>query len=100
MQIRPAGGKDMAEENVLHMQEEGTPEENLWRAVIATTIEEWIHGPLRLKREAERYLFNDEKDFPDVCSSAGIDVKYLRSRLVSIRTRLVPVSNAPIAHAA
>jgi len=26
-------------------------EEKLWRAVIASTVQEWIHGPLRRQRE-------------------------------------------------
>ena len=100
IRIRPAGETEMDENNGLHEQEDGTPEEKLWRAVIATTIREWIRGPLRVKREAERYLFNDEKDFPEVCSSAGINVNYLRSRLASIRARPMPVPSVPAVRAA
>jgi hypothetical protein len=46
-------------------------EQRLWQAVIVTTIQEWISGPLRSKRKAEEYLFQDQKDFPVVCQSAG-----------------------------
>ena len=61
------------------------PELKLWRAVIASTVEEWVHGPLSKKREAEQYLFDDDHDYRAVCSSAGIDPENLRTRLVKIR---------------
>ena len=32
-------------------------ESRLWKAVIVSTIQDWISGPLRLKRQAEEYLF-------------------------------------------
>ena len=56
-------------------------EKRLWQAVIATTIQEWLTGPLRSKRQAEEYLFQDEKDFPVVCQSAGMDAGRLRDKL-------------------
>jgi hypothetical protein len=65
-------------------------EARMWQAVIAKTIQEWISGPLRRKREAEEYLFKDEKDFPLVCESAGMDVSRLRAQL----SRLRPVAMA------
>jgi hypothetical protein len=64
-----------------------SPEERLWRAVIARTLEEWVRGPLRYSRNAEQYLFDDNRDFLAVCSSAGIDPGNLRRRLLSIRAR-------------
>ena len=39
-------------------------EQRVWTAVIARTVEEWISGPLRSQREAESYLFTDEKISP------------------------------------
>jgi hypothetical protein len=56
-------------------------EKRLWQAVIVTTIQEWISGPLRSKRQAEEYLFQDQKDFPAVCQSAGMDAERLRAKL-------------------
>jgi hypothetical protein len=56
-------------------------ERRLWQAVIVTTIQEWISGPLRSKRQAEEYLFQDQKDFPAVCQSAGMDAGRLRAKL-------------------
>jgi hypothetical protein len=62
-------------------------EKRLWQAVIVTTIQEWISGPLRSKLQAEEYLFKDEKDFPLVCESAGMDVNRLRAELNRLRLR-------------
>jgi len=60
-------------------------EKRLWQAVIVTTIQEWISGPLRAKRKAEEYLFKDQKDFPLVCQSAGMDAETLRTKLNRLR---------------
>jgi predicted nucleic acid-binding protein len=56
-------------------------EKRLWQAVIVTTIQEWLSGPLRSKRQAEEYLFQDQRDFPLVCQSAGMDAGRLRAKL-------------------
>ena len=66
---------------------EETAEQKLWRAVIASTVEEWINGPLRKQREAADFLFVDNKDYRTVCFSAGINPEDLRRRLEKIRTR-------------
>jgi hypothetical protein len=74
--------------NMLHSVEtEETAEQKLWRAVIASTVEEWVRGPLRQKREAERFLFSDDQDYRTVCYSAGINPENLRARLEKIRSR-------------
>jgi hypothetical protein len=70
-----------------------TAEERLWRAVIARTLEEWVRGPLRYSRIAEKFLFDDNQDFRAVCSSAGMDPGTLRKRLQSIRERGVQIGN-------
>jgi hypothetical protein len=70
-----------------HNQHRGTAEEKLWRAVIAKTLEEWVRGPLRYSRIAEEFLFDDDRDFRAVCSSAGMDPSRLRTRLKTIRER-------------
>jgi hypothetical protein len=69
---------------------ENMPETRLWRAVIARTIQEWISGPLRRQREAEQYLFDDNRDFHMVCKSAGMDSGELRSRLARLRGHAIP----------
>jgi hypothetical protein len=67
------------------MELETAPEMRLWRAVIASAVEDWVSGPVRTKREAESYLFDDESDFPLVCESAGLNADLLRSRLKRMR---------------
>jgi hypothetical protein len=62
-------------------------EARLWQAVILTTVQDWLSGPLRLKREAEQYLFGEDSDFRLVCESAGMDIGRIRSRLIQLRTR-------------
>src|SRR3984893_18116962 len=59
----------------------------LWRGVIARTIQDWLSGPLRPKREAERYLFENSVDLSSVCESAGIDLLKLRTCLNKVRGR-------------
>jgi hypothetical protein len=70
-------------------------EKRLWQAVLLTTIQDWMWGPLRRKRQAEEYLFQDHKDFDTVCKSAGMDPDRLRSKLNRLRMRLLttPRSN-------
>lgn len=79
-----------------HSLDRGTAEENLWRAVIAKTLEEWVRGPLRYSRIAEEFLFDDDRDFRAVCSSAGMDPGTLRNRLKAIRERGVQKEMLPL----
>ena len=67
-------------------EDQEMPEQKLWRAVIASTVQEWIHGPLRKQREAEQFLFSNHKDYRTVCYSAGIDPANLRNRLEKFRS--------------
>jgi hypothetical protein len=62
-----------------------TAREVLWRAVITSTVQEWMYGRLSQKREAENFLFQDDKNYKAVCLSAGIDPHDLRERLQRIR---------------
>jgi hypothetical protein len=66
-----------------------TPAEvRLWRMVIASTIQEWVLGPLNSSRQAEQYLLSDKSDFKLVCQSAGMDSENLRSRLLKLKPRV------------
>jgi hypothetical protein len=71
--------------HVVHRRPAPPAESRLWQAVIVSTIQEWIYGPLRLKRQAEDYLFKDDSDFATVCESAGMDVNQLRAKLTRLR---------------
>ena len=85
----------MFKSSLLHIQDHGTAEERLWRAVITKTLEEWICGPLSFSRKAEQFLFDDNADFKAVCSSAGMDPERLRKRLKTIRARGIEKENIP-----
>jgi hypothetical protein len=65
--------------------QETVGEVRLWQAVIVRTIEAWMSGSLRQKRQAESYLFDDNNDFPLVCQAAGLDPDDMRARLSKIR---------------
>jgi len=81
--------------SMLHdVEVEETAEQKLWRAVIASTVEEWVNGPLRQKREAEQFLFSDNQDYRTVCFSAGINPEDLRGRLEKIRSRHIAEAHA------
>jgi hypothetical protein len=77
----------MHEYKTCNSEHQDIPEQRLWRAVIASTIQEWVQGPLSKKREAEEFLFHDCKDYKTVCFSAGINPENLRGRLEKIRGR-------------
>jgi len=89
------GADSMFKSSMLQIHEKGTAEERLWRAVITKTLEEWICGPLSFSRKAEQFLFDDNKDFKAVCSSAGMDPERLRKRLMTIRARGIQKENIP-----
>ena len=89
------GAKTMFKSSVLQIQDRGTAEERLWRAVITKSLEEWICGPLSFSRKAEQFLFEDKNDFKAVCSSAGMDPERLRKRLKTIRSRGIQKENIP-----
>ena len=84
----------MLEGSIFQNMDRATPEERLWRAVIARTLEEWVRGPLRYSRMAEQFLFSDNQDFPAICSSAGMDPNRLRRRLQTIRARGIQKENS------
>jgi len=82
-------GGNMSVTMLQRAEVEETAVQKLWRAVIATTVEEWVSGPLRRRREAEQFLFSDNHDFQTVCFSAGINPGNLRDRLEKIRSRQI-----------
>jgi hypothetical protein len=74
--------------------EETVGEVRLWQAVVVRVIQDWMSGPLRQKRQAEHYLFDDNADFAGVCESAGPDANDLRARLTKIRGRRLDQNQA------
>jgi hypothetical protein len=60
----------------------------LWTAVIVKAVEDWRRGSLRARREAQKFLFEDDRDFYQVCASAGLDPALFRSKLLKIGRRI------------
>lgn len=77
----------MASNAAVFADSRGETEMRLWQAVLVTAIQEWVSGTLRSQREAEQYLFQDEKDFRTVCQSAGFDADRLRAKLNRLRLK-------------
>jgi hypothetical protein len=75
---------------------QGSANERLWLAVIEGAITEWVRGPMRHKRKAECFLFQDEVDFPFVCRSAGLHPESVRETLWAIRAQTASESNTNI----
>ncbi len=68
--------------------EECIAERHLWTAVITRALEDWRTGTLRERRAAQKFLFEEEADFSNVCSAAGLDPTSLRSQLTKIGRRI------------
>ena len=63
-------------------------ERRLWIAVLTMAVEDWRNGTLRSRREAQKFLFEDQNDFERVCASAGIDASSFRSSLLRIGKKI------------
>lgn len=77
----------------IHAQENSTTkaligERRLWTAVIVRAVEDWLSGPLRTQRAAQKFLFDDDKNFYNVCNCAGLDPASFRSRLLRVGRRV------------
>jgi hypothetical protein len=70
--------------------EELIGENRLWTAVLVKAVEDWRFGTMRRRREAQQFLFENEKDFNAVCANAGLDPVSLRSKLLKIGKKLDP----------
>jgi hypothetical protein len=64
--------------------EEFIGERRLWTAVVVTAVDDWRNGTLRSQREAQKFLFENDKDFNAVCSSAGLEPSSLRTKLLKM----------------
>jgi hypothetical protein len=76
--------------------EECLAERRLWIAVLTMAVEDWRNGTLRSRREAQKFLFEDQNDFERVCASAGIDASSFRSSLLRIGKKIA--MDGPWAH--
>jgi hypothetical protein len=81
----------------LIFHDQGSANQKIWLAVIESAIAEWVRGPMRHKHKAERFLFQDEDNFPFVCRSAGLNPECVRETLWAIRAETASGSNANVA---
>jgi hypothetical protein len=79
--------------------EEVISERRLWTAVLVNAVSDWRTGTLRVQREAQSFLFDDDQDFPTVCSAAGLDWSDFRMRLARVgrKVQMEGPLNMPIA---
>ena len=68
--------------------EEAILERRLWTSVIVKAVEDWQTGTLRARREAQKFLFEDQADFAEVCALAGLDPESFRAKLLKIGRRI------------
>lgn len=80
--------------------QDATSERTLWLAVLALALEDWMQGNLRVKREAQYFLFEDDSDYFSVCASAGVDGDSFRSKLLKIGRRVQMKGSLPYPAAA
>jgi hypothetical protein len=59
-------------------------ERRLWIAVLVRAVEDWREGSLRARREAQKFLFQEDRDFERVCAGAGLDPHSFRAKLLKI----------------
>jgi hypothetical protein len=69
-------------------EQETVAERRLWMAVIVGAVEDWRGGTLRARREAEKFLFEDDGDFKRVCDCAGLEATSFRAGLLRIGKRV------------
>jgi hypothetical protein len=75
--------------NTQEMVTEGViGERHLWIAVVMRAVEDWQTGTLRARREAQKFLFDEDCDFNCVCENAGLEPDGLRTRLLRIGHRI------------
>lgn len=68
--------------------EDSIGENRLWTAVIVKAVEDWRMGTLRARREAQKFLFEDDRDFFQVCASAGLEPAVFRAKLLKVGRRI------------
>jgi len=73
-------------------------ERRLWTAVIIYAVQDWLSGSIRQQREAQQFLFDENKDFREVCACAGLDPSSLRGKLLRVGRRVD--MRGPLAHPA
>jgi hypothetical protein len=85
MEMISAGGTGGSQHGVI---EGAIGERRLWTAVIVMAVEDWRTGTLRARRKAQEFLFEDDRDFKEVCAGAGLEPGSLRAKLLKVGHRV------------
>lgn len=78
---------EMGSKSQEHISVDVTAEHRMWTAVLLQAVQEWRSNNLRASREAEKFLFDDERDFATVCAGAGLNPSAFRTQLTRIRRK-------------
>jgi hypothetical protein len=70
--------------------EETIAEHRLWTAVVVKAVEDWRLGTMRRRRDAQAFLFENDRDLETLCVRAGLDSTSLREKLLKIGRKLEP----------
>jgi hypothetical protein len=70
--------------------EEQVGSRRLWTAVILQAIEDFQSGSMRRREEAERFFFQNNKDFAQVCRSAGLDPINMTEKIKKLKSAAKP----------
>ncbi len=58
-----------------------TSDRRVWTAVLLQALEDWQSTNMRRKSEAEKFFFQSNADFSQVCRGAGLQPESVLSRL-------------------
>jgi hypothetical protein len=70
---------------------ERASDRRLWAAVLLQVLEDWGSSNIRLRTEADKFLFQNESDFATVCRGAGLEPGSVLNRLQKRRGAATPV---------
>ena len=58
--------------------------------MVVKAVEDWQLGAMRARRDAQAFLFENDRDFETVCSRAGLDSTSLSEKVLKIGRKLEP----------
>jgi hypothetical protein len=75
--------------NVVTAAREGLMGERLlWTAVLKLAVDDWRLGNLRQRREAQRFLFDEQDNLSRACAGAGLEPETFRCQCLKIGQKI------------
>jgi hypothetical protein len=75
--------------NVVTAAPEGLMGERLlWTAVLKLAVDDWRLGNLRQRREAQKFLFDEQENLTRVCAAAGLEPETFRCQCLKIGQKI------------